>query len=123
MAELPTTAGASDYKFDVAFSFLKEDEGLAVRLGDLIQDRLRTFIYSKKQEYLAGRDGEETFNAAFGRDARLVVILYREAWGSTSWTRIERDAIRNRAFGWVVERTFGWMTRWRRLVRDYEVAR
>ena len=23
---------------------------------------------------------------------------------------------------WVVERTFGWMTRWRRLVRDYEPA-
>ena len=21
---------------------------------------------------------------------------------------------------WVVERTFGWMTKWRRLVRDYE---
>ena len=21
---------------------------------------------------------------------------------------------------WVVERTFGWMTRWRKLVRDYE---
>jgi transposase len=21
---------------------------------------------------------------------------------------------------WLVERTFGWMTRWRRLVRDYE---
>ena len=21
---------------------------------------------------------------------------------------------------WVVERTFGWITRWRRLVRDYE---
>ncbi|WP_048836965.1 transposase, partial [Acetobacter orleanensis] len=21
---------------------------------------------------------------------------------------------------WVVERTFGWMTRWRRFVRDYE---
>lgn len=21
---------------------------------------------------------------------------------------------------WVVERTFGWMTRWRRLMRDYE---
>jgi transposase len=21
---------------------------------------------------------------------------------------------------WVVERTFGWMTRWRRLVHDYE---
>ena len=21
---------------------------------------------------------------------------------------------------WVVERTFGWMTRWRRLVRDYD---
>jgi putative transposase len=23
---------------------------------------------------------------------------------------------------WVVERTFGWMTRWRRLVRDYEMT-
>lgn len=22
---------------------------------------------------------------------------------------------------WVVERTFGWMTRWRHLVRDYEL--
>jgi transposase len=22
--------------------------------------------------------------------------------------------------GWMVQRTFGWMTRWRRLVRDYE---
>lgn len=98
MAEFPKTVGASDYKFDVAFSFLKNDEGLAVRLGDLVQDRLRTFIYSKKQEDLAGRDGEETFSGVFGRDARLVVILYREAWGSTSWTRIERDAIRNRAF-------------------------
>jgi transposase len=21
---------------------------------------------------------------------------------------------------WIVERTFGWMTRWKRLVRDYE---
>lgn len=31
-----------------------------------------------------------------------------------------RAVLPNRLRRWVVERTFGWMTRWRRLVRDYE---
>src|SRR5215203_2012793 len=30
------------------------------------------------------------------------------------------EGLRSPARRWVVERTFGWMTRWRRLVRDYE---
>ena len=35
------------------------------------------------------------------------------------------DALQSKRFvllkkRWVVERTFGWMIRWRRLVRDYE---
>ena len=38
---------------------------------------------------------------------------------------IVRRSMENQGFEvlprrWVVERTFGWMTRWRRLVRDYE---
>lgn len=32
----------------------------------------------------------------FGRDARIVVVLYREKWGTTKWTRIEETAIKNR---------------------------
>lgn len=88
----------ADFKYDVAFSFLAEDEALAIELNDLIQDRLSTFLYSKKQEELAGTDGEETFNAVFCEQARLVVVIYRNGWGQTPWTRIEQTAIRNRAY-------------------------
>jgi len=87
-----------DYKYEVAFSFLKEDEGLATTLNDLIQEHLATFLYSKKQEEVAATDGEETFNRVFGSDARIVVVLYRPEWGTTPWTRIEETAIRNRAY-------------------------
>jgi hypothetical protein len=86
------------YKYDVAFSFLAEDEGLATEINDLLQDRVRIFLYSKKQGEIAGTDGEKTFNAVFGEEARLVVVLYRSGWGKTPWTRIEETAVRNRAY-------------------------
>ena len=86
------------FEYDVAFSFLHEDEPLATELNDLIQDRLATFLYSKKQEKVAGTDGEQTFGDVFGKKARVVVVLVRDGWGTTPWTRIEETAIRNRAF-------------------------
>ncbi len=86
------------YKYDVAFSFLAQDETLATELNDHLQDRLSTFLYSKRQEEIAGTDGEKTFNTIFGEQARLVVVLYRAGWGESPWTRIEETAIRNRAF-------------------------
>ena len=89
---------ADNYKYDVAFSFLAQDEAFAMQLNDLLQDRVTTFLYSRRQGELAGTDGEKTFNLVFGEQARLVVVLYREGWGETPWTRIEETAIRNRAF-------------------------
>ena len=89
---------SSSYKYDVAFSFMAEDEALAAQLTDLLQDRLKVFLYSRRQGEIAGTDGEKTFNAVFGEQARLVVVLYRSRWGQTPWTRIEETAIRNRAF-------------------------
>ena len=90
------------YKYEIAFSFLAKDEPLAYELNDLISDRVNTFIYSKRQEELAGTDGELTFNKVFSGEARIVVVLYRDGWGQTPWTRIEETAIRNRAYseGW-----------------------
>lgn len=88
----------NDYRYDVAFSFLAQDESLATQINDLLQDRFKTFLYSKKQGEIAGTDGEKTFNLVFGEQSRLVVVLYREGWGQTPWTRIEETAIRNRAF-------------------------
>jgi hypothetical protein len=88
----------TDFQYDIAFSFTKEDEGIATQINDLLQDRYRTFLYSKAQEKLAGTDGEETFNAVFKEQARSVAVLLRPEWGSTPWTRIEQTAIRNSAF-------------------------
>ena len=87
------------FKYEVAFSFLKQDEMQAYEINDKIQDRLETFIYSKKQEELGGTDGEKEFNQTFCELSRVVVILYRDGWGNTAWTRIEETAIKNRAFG------------------------
>jgi hypothetical protein len=86
------------YKYDVAFSFLEQDESLAIQIDDLLKDRLSTFIYTSKQKEIAGTDGEKTFNEIFGNHSRIVVVFYRENWGKTPWTRIEETAIRNRAY-------------------------
>lgn len=93
-----TDLSSEDFKYDVAFSFLGEDEALAQQLNDLLHDRLRTFIYTRRQEQIAGTDGELSLNQVFGSEVRLVVVLYRERWGSTPFTRIEETAIRNRAY-------------------------
>ena len=88
----------TEYKFDVAFSFLAQDEALAIEINDLLQERVKTFLYSKKQGEIAGTDGEKRFNEVFGEQSRLVVVLYRNGWGKTPWTRIEEIAIRNRGY-------------------------
>jgi hypothetical protein len=84
------------FKYDAAFSFLLQDEALAVRLNDSLKRHWRTFIYAEHQKELIGRDGETAFNDVFERESRLVVVLYRAGWGETRWTRIEETAIRNR---------------------------
>jgi hypothetical protein len=90
------TSTAFDY--DIAFSFHSKDEGIATELNDRLRDRFNTFLYSERQKELAGTDGEKTFNAVFGKQARFVVIFYRKEWGETAFTRIEQTAIRNRAY-------------------------
>ncbi|MBI1909868.1 MAG: hypothetical protein HYS22_06840 [Deltaproteobacteria bacterium] len=87
-----------DFKYDVAFSFLGQDEGLAQRLADIINEQYSVFLYNQKQKDLAGKDGEQEFADVFSNQARVVVVLYRQDWGQTTWTRIEETAIRGRAY-------------------------
>ncbi|HEU4451662.1 MAG TPA: hypothetical protein VFR81_01340 [Longimicrobium sp.] len=87
----------TEYAYDVAYSFLSEDEDLVQKIDDLLKDRLRTFIYTNRQEQIAGTDGELTLNRVFGSEARTVVVFYRTRWGTTPFTRVEETAIRNRA--------------------------
>ncbi len=90
----------SDYKYEVAFSFLQEDEQLALGIADRIRDRVSVgaFVYSERQDELVGTDGVDAFSRVFGEDSRIAVILYRKGWGETKWTRVEENAIRTRGF-------------------------
>lgn len=53
--------------YDVAFPFCNNDLGLATELRDKIGGALDVFVYSSKQEELAGTDGLQTFRATFER--------------------------------------------------------
>ena len=86
------------FDFDVAFSFLDADKSLALALELKLQPNLDTFVYSTRQQILAGTDALESFRNIFLSRTRLVVVLYRIGWGETKFTRIEERAIRDRGF-------------------------
>jgi hypothetical protein len=93
---MPLVTKEKNYKYEVAFSFLGQDESLAHQLNDLIHDRLSTFIYTEQQKKIVGTDGHDTYTKVFLEEARIVVIIYREEWGTTPFTRIEESAIKLR---------------------------
>ena len=83
----------TDPKYDVAISLLSRDEPVGAALHDRLSEGLEVFFYPRKQEDLAGTDGEESMRKPFLDDSRVVVVLYREGWGKTPWTGVEQTAI------------------------------
>jgi hypothetical protein len=90
------TMTKQDKKYDVAISFLHRDEPLADEIHQRLAEHFNVFVYQKRQEELAGTNGLESFREAFRVESRLVVVLYREGWGKTTFTRVEEDAITDR---------------------------
>jgi hypothetical protein len=88
---------AKTYKYDVAFSFLADDSALALELSDEIAETHESFVFPRKQEELVGRDGVEQLKLTYGVEARVVVVLFRDKWGTTPWTGVEKEAIADRA--------------------------
>ncbi len=78
---------ARNYRYDVAFSFLADDSALALELSDEVAETHESFVFPRKQEELAGRDGVERLKLTYGVDSRVVVVLYRNRWGHTPWDR------------------------------------
>jgi hypothetical protein len=79
----------------------------ARRIAQLLDQRASVFIYADHQHLLVGSDGVEKFSEVFGRNATLVLLLYRDDWGTTGWTSIEKAAINSRR---VQERTDEFLT-------------
>src|ERR1700719_1137088 len=88
-------------QYDVAISFLSEDQTTAAAICDKLSEGLKVFFYPRNQEELAGTDGLESMRGPFF-DCRVMVVLYREKWGKTPWTRVEMPAIQESClkFGW-----------------------
>jgi hypothetical protein len=84
------------FKYDVAFSFSKGDEDLAVRISTLLQGRIETFVPSREERWMTDTDFEGRINRVFGSEARMVVVLYRDTWGKAGINRLEEAVLRNR---------------------------
>lgn len=82
-------------KYDVAISFLSEDEPIATALHARLSSGLTVFYYPRSQEELAGTDGLESMRQPFLDETRVAVVLYKERWGKTPWTRVEETAIKD----------------------------
>jgi hypothetical protein len=97
----------SEPKYDVALSFLARDESIGAALADLLTEGgLEVFFFPRDQEVLAGTDGMESMRSSFIEGSRVAVVLFREPWGQTPWTRVEQTAIQESCLklGW--ERLF-----------------
>lgn len=86
-----------NFEYEVAISLLHQDESEASQIISALVN-IPTFLYSRKQEELVGNDVVLKFKDVFGKRSRIVVILYREDWGDTGFTFVEREAIRDRIF-------------------------
>lgn len=85
-------------KYDVAISLRWTDVETARELNEALRERLQVFFADEKQQELVGKDGEDSFGYIFRDEARIVVVLYREDWGQTPFTRAEEAAIKQRAW-------------------------
>ena len=91
-----------DPKYDAAISFLAKDEATARTIADKLEaSGFKVFFFPRNQEELAGTNGMETMRVPFFA-SRVNVVLFREPWGQTPWTRIEQTAITERCLekGW-----------------------
>ncbi|MGE5049499.1 MAG: hypothetical protein ACM3PC_13060 [Deltaproteobacteria bacterium] len=85
------------HDYDVAISFLYRDEPLALQLREAVSP-LKVFVFSKAQEEIAGRQGDEAFGEVFRERSLVSLVLFRQGWGQTRWTRVEESAIRDHLF-------------------------
>lgn len=95
MPEEARRVSADNPTYDVALSFLYQDEALAKSLNDKLCEGLNVFFFPRSQEELAGTDGLESMRETFRHESRLNVVLYRPKWGHTPWTAVEAAAIKD----------------------------
>lgn len=90
-------------RIDVAISYVdSRDRSIAAALGAALESLgLASFVALQRQDELIGLNGVNLFRLVFGWQARVIIVLCREEWGKTPFTKVESDAIRfRRWFDW-----------------------
>jgi hypothetical protein len=98
----------SNYKYAVAISLLSRDlhfaQQLEAELHKILGPDQPVFLYTSRQNEIAVSGGLfATFNQVFRKEARVVLVLYRQDWGLSGFTSIEKDALmarRNQTGSW-----------------------
>jgi hypothetical protein len=88
----------NNYEYDIAISLCHQDIDYAQKIVDEINPNLNVFFYKDRQRELISNLGPEVFSDVFKEKSRLVVLLYRPEWGDSPYTKIEKNAISDRAF-------------------------
>lgn len=91
-----------EYDYDVALSFLAEDEAVAMHLADTIGERCAVFLQPARERERLASDDVDASASVFAERARLCVVLYREPWGDRDLTAAEAAAMKARGLehGW-----------------------
>lgn len=83
-------------EFAVAFSHLSSDEQIAQEIRRFLPSDCPAFIYTEEQERLIGAPDSVEELAIVFRRAKVVVVLFRNGWGESRWTRLESGIIKDR---------------------------
>lgn len=82
--------------YDIAFSLLSRDAQIVEAIQKFLPNDVTSYLYTKEQRnMILSRDGLNSIPQIF-RDSRLCVVLFREQWGKTKWTRLEERVIGDR---------------------------
>lgn len=85
-----------EYKYDLAISLLDEDAQIGWDIVNELGSPDKVFFYKKDIDEITFTNGVNTFGEIFAKQARFVLVFYRENYGNTDWTAIEYSIIQER---------------------------
>ncbi len=87
-----------EYKqYDIAFSYLTEDEEFVGKIKDEFRDTsVKIFFYKDHRDKIIGEDGKKYYYDIFNKHSKVVVIFYRNGWGVKGMTIYEKRGIDDR---------------------------
>ena len=87
----------SNYKYEIGISLCKQDLEFARGIRNELNPSLKIFDYESRQQELISKSAPMEFASIFKDQCRVVVILSRKEWGTTTYTKLEQNAITDKA--------------------------